>query len=1464
MHKPHLNSALIRVLTDNQSPRNPVGAGFLVSDRHILTCAHVVCEALHMDTDEIPDAPLFLDFPLIEKQPLVQAKVNQWHPVRKSAVIGEPEDMALLETAPDSLPRAAQPVHMLMTEPGALFDREVRMCGFPQGMDAGDWVAGRLQGMTANGWVQIDSELNQRSVAPGFSGTAVWDKRENAVCGMVVSIISREGKTSAYMIPAATLLRAFPDLDSISRAPNPYKGLEAFQEKDAPLFFGRERVIQELAETVETQPFVAVIGASGSGKSSVVLAGLIPHLKASGRWLIRDFRPKDDPFYNLSLSLIPLLYKDRLEQLEKIRELPGKLQQAKIGLTDIIRLIAQEHPQQKLLLFADQFEELFTANPDKALQHRFMDMLMEPLSHSSLPFAFLFTMRADFMSQAVGYSPFAHALDTYKPKILSSMNADELTAAMEKPAEKLGVNLQSGLTGRILQDLVNEPGNLPLLEFALTQLWEKQDFRILTHESYDEIGGVKQALAQHADAVFQGFNSEEQQMLRHIFIQLVRPGEGTQDTRQVAFRHQFSEEKWKFVKRLADERLVVTGRNEENGQESLEVVHEALIQNWKPLQEWMNQDRAFRVWQERLRTAIKQWNEKKQDEGALLRGAPLAEAEKNMKQYKENLSQAENIYIETSIALREKEKAEKERTRLEREKLRKRINWIFGISFVVALILSGEIALKYWESNRNLKQAQINEIKALTQSSHTLFLANDQLNGLVTGIKAGKLSKQADISKNLRYNVINNLQKIVYNIREKNRLEGQSGVIHSLDFSSDGKMIASGSEYNTIKLWNVENGIEIKKFSGDDSTYIKNENMKESIALPNNTMIEKYDRHAQPNLIVDNLKFSPNSKMLASINTNNDKITLWNVEDGKEIRILEIDNPYSINFSPDGKLLASISRCSDIHLWNTENGEIKIFKYIDKNIYDYSEIPDSIAFSPDGKVLASGGSDRTVRLLKVEGGKEIGILKGHFDDIASVVFSPDGRILASGSKDKTIRLWEVDSGKEIMILKGHTDEVSEVVFSPDGKVLASGSKDKTVKLWNADDGEEIMTLKGHTEPVLNVCFSSDGKMIASGSEDETVRLWNWMNAAEIRTFKVINSNSFEFVSSSTDIKKLSSESWVHFGWDWIENHEFENFKKRNNCIFSADRNNNGVPQIIAGIRLWNVAIAKFRAKTDKGYMSFPSNVFPVIFNHNGDIFSSGVGLFFIHDNNKNIILRVSDNEDNDFFSNDFSPDGRLLALAGWGGIKLFDIIKNTEIKSLKADKGEDILSIDFSPDGKILASGSWDGIIRLWNVHEFTEIRNFKSPVPVTTLVFSPDGKTLVSGSPDNIIRMWNPDTGQEIRILKGHTGAIASICFSPDGEILASGSNDKTIRLWNVTDGSELTTLQGHTDALLQISFSPDGKQLASAGQDEGFIRVWNLDLDDLLFRGCKWAYDYLKHNPNISKEDRYLCDDILNMPEQ
>ncbi|MGK7954196.1 MAG: ABC transporter substrate-binding protein [Crocosphaera sp.] len=422
-----------------------------------------------------------------------------------------------------------------------------------------------------------------------------------------------------------------------------------FGPDDAQYFFGRDIFIEEIYSAIETRHFLPILGASGSGKSSVVFAGLVPKLQQEGNWLFTHFRPGSDPFYALSLALIDI-YAPNLNETEGIlqsRQLSTSLSEGEISLTDIFTKIQNNYPNQRLLLIADQFEELYTFCDDLKIQQNFLNVLMSNFSQdkilglsslSNLSPVLVITMRTDFLGNALSYPDFADLLRKNDTKI-RSMNHKELTEVIEKPAHELGVTFESGLVDHILDDIEAQPGNLPLLEFALTELWNQENSKKLTHKIYNKIGQVKGALASYANEKYNEFSDDKKEKIRRIFIELVRPGQGTEYTRRIATKEELGDENWSLVKRLADARLVLTSHNA-MGQDTVELIHEILIKKWQTLGDWIEDSREFLIWKERLNTRI--------EEGELLTKSSLKIAQEKLSEREPDLNEKQKKFIKKS------------------------------------------------------------------------------------------------------------------------------------------------------------------------------------------------------------------------------------------------------------------------------------------------------------------------------------------------------------------------------------------------------------------------------------------------------------------------------------------------------------------------------------------------------------------------------------------------------------------------------------------------------------------------------------------------------------------------------------------------------------------------------------------------------------------------------------------------
>lgn len=702
-----LDTCLLRVLN---SRGVPVGAGFLVMPNLAVTCAHVVKAAQRNLAGNIS-----IDFPLLADHKSIAARV---------VFNNGDQDIAGLEIV-GNLPQEAKPTRLITVDD--LWDHRYRAFGFPAGHDGGVYSSGVLRGRTANGLLQFDSDTySAYAVQPGFSGGPVWDEQLGGVVGMIVAAESDPAVRAAFCLPAAVIADAWPQLRQQAIPPNPYRGLAAFREEDAGLFFGRANVVDQLLERVKRQPFTALVGSSGSGKSSVIYAGLIPQLRRDVNWLIATFRPGTQPFESLAAALLVHLepQMSEVDRLVETRKLARLLFNGDVRLEDVgRRILTKQSSARRLLLDCDQFEELFTLSANSEIHRRFLDTLMganNPLGEGSV--TLFIALRADFLSLALAYRSLADHLQgaTY---MLGPMNREELRQAMVGPADQLGVVFEAGLDDLIFDQIEGRPGELPLLEFALTLMWEDQKNRILTLESYQHIGGVTRALARYADNIVDHLSPEEQKVTRQIFTQLVQPGQGSQDTRRLAISSEIGEARWMMVQRLADLRLVVTGRTLE-GIETVEIVHEAMIHAWDRLREWMRLDREFRAWQERLRNSMRQWQEAKEDEGALLRGLPLSEANDWRIKSKDLLNLLELQYIQKSL---EFDEGEKEKNR----KLTALKSMADNLSKLSA-VLSGSSGLD--ELVQNIVET-LNDVLKVDAAS--LYLFNDVENRLEIRAAAG-------------------------------------------------------------------------------------------------------------------------------------------------------------------------------------------------------------------------------------------------------------------------------------------------------------------------------------------------------------------------------------------------------------------------------------------------------------------------------------------------------------------------------------------------------------------------------------------------------------------------------------------------------------------------------------------------------------------------------------------------------
>jgi WD40 repeat protein len=1223
----------------------------------------------------------------------------------------------------------------------------------------------------------------------------------------------------------------------------PFKGLQYYDESDYGLFFGREtltaRLITRIGECIATNGkgnrnrqgcFLGIVGASGSGKSSFVRAGLVPGLKdeiplvngqpipGSERWPVHIITPTSHPIESLAISMTRksvsaaatnALIKDMLSD------------SVSLGLY-VRKLLSHPKSGDLLLLIVDQFEELFTLCSDESERKAFIENLLKAASPELNGKAILIiTLRADFYAHCAQFEGLRLALESNQA-FIGPMNLEELKCAIEEPARRGGWEFERGLVNLLLRDIGKEPGALPLLSHALLETWKHRRGKTMTLESYAESGGVQGAIARTAETVFnQDLLPEQRNIARNIFLRLTDLGESTQETRRRATLAELipypqdAPQVEAVLKKLVDARLVITGEG------TVEVAHEALIREWPTLRQWLDENREGLRLHHQLNEAAQDWQGLGHDAGALYRGVRLSQAVEWAEKHDDQLNQLEREFLTASRDMEDQVQAareaqhqkdlqnakelaqEAEARRIAEEnrakeaelsamklRVRNRIISIAGTIAVIAAILASCLAITAgyfaYRSNINKKAAELqSKISFVRELSFraTSILERDQDMGVLLALQAVK------IAGSLENETVPEAQTSLYHTLEvanfSTVLRGHTDIVRTAVFNADGTQIVTASKDGTAQVWSTD-GIQLAILKGHADQVFK-------------------------------AVFSPDGSEIVTTSYDN-TARIWK-PDGTQLAVLQGHTAAvtSAIFSYDGTKILTVSADGTVRIWTSDGEPIATLKG--------HEGPITWAiFSPDGSRVVTTSVDQTARLWKTDGSL-ITIMDGHSNWVISASYSADGSKIATASWDGTARLWDKD-GNLITEFKGHTRSVNSVNFSPDGNLLVTASWDNTARVWKTD-GTQVSVLVGHTGPITMASFSPDGDKILTSSYDNTARLWH-PDGSLIGILRG-HSNWVTTAIFSRDGTKIITASYDSTARVWeLKNIHYDSLQGHTGPVSYVSYFPDGSRIMSTGtdgtIRLWRqdgTFIQEFQMVEGPIHMGnySPSRKWIITANENGTA--------TIYGPDGTLVKRLEGHA-NTVNSARFSQDEEFILTGSKDNTARLWRSDGSFILELKGHT-DAVNDASFSPDGSLIVTASDDQTARVWKSNG-TFLLTLKGHNSfVISAVFSPDGKRILTGSWDGTAMLWTVD-GEFLTTLMGHTGPVTSANFSKDGKMIVTTSEDGSGALWQA-DGSFIASLQGHTGWVLSANFSPDGQNIVTSSED-GTARIWGVhgNVDEML----------------------------------
>lgn len=1153
---------------------------------------------------------------------------------------------------------------------------------------------------------------------------------------------------------------------------NPYKGLRAFQEADSDDFFGRvdltKELILRLQDEGEFSRFLAVVGPSGSGKSSVVKAGLLPTLRqgavtGSDQWYFLDMIPKAHPIEELDINLSRISANPNVnigEQLQ--RDTRGLLRAARMALpTD----------EGELLLIIDQFEEVYTQVEDPNEARQFMSLIHQAVTDPHSQVRVIITLRADFYDRPLMFPEFSHLVKK-RTAVVVPMTSEELALAIRCPAERAGAVVEEGLVTTIVADVVEQPGALPLLQYALTELFEGREGRLLTNHGYQSIGGVLGALGSRAEEVYADLDEVGKDAARQLFLRLVTLGEGVEDTRRRVLRSEVealpvevSHAKSPHV--MADvietfgkARLLSFDHDPVTRGPTVEVAHEALLREWRRLSEWLDESRADVRMQRILARAATDWIAADQDASFIMRGSRLAQFEEWSQGTSIALTSEESSYLKASLKERRR-REEEEATRQAHEAALERrsrnflrgLVGVFAVATVVAVVLS-----VYALSARN--QARSEADARATQQVIAESEADQRATAEAREIEQREEAlSQASARATAEY-------KNLMRQEEEWRQISIDLAIRSLD---------------ELKGPNPELAVLLALEILETYPYTP------QAELSLNKAVQESSAHRIPRIgsfASTNVYWSPIDDTIAT-SLNDQYILIQDTETGEEVwRIPTEPKCNSVqDWSPEGDRLPVFGEDCAPAIYDAESGA---------TLVTLESQPDqtflSASWSPDGTSLVTGSQDRIARIWDASSGVKRLDLIGHSHSIEEVAWAPTGDRIATASRDMFVKIWDSESGEVERTLSDHISTVQGVSWSPDGQKIVSGGNDNAAYVWDAITGIILLRLSGHKDGVIDVAWSPDGRFIATLSWDQTARVWDAVSGTElfrINTSPYLDPNSISW--SPIGDQLLIAGQHYHQVWDFndLSPLMIGHSDTLQDAQWSPDGQLVATASMDATLRLWEAASGE-HSKT----------------------------------------LNLPDVPD----SFTWSPDGNNLVSASSDGTTLIWDISTGETPIEITSKSDlRFYSLSWSSDGsRIAALRSTDGMILIWDAETGKELSFNQSnkDCSLDHLSWSPGGdRLLTTCQEDNSVQVWDASTGELWIGLEDETGSAKVAVWSPDGKAIALGYEDGTIKVWNLPGANSAGTfiLPSTGYSIQDLSWSPNSIRLSSA-EGGGMVRVWDL----------------------------------------